>query len=53
MKRKIFFLVGLSLMLFFCGCETTKGAVDGVVKDSKNLWGALVAADQWMQKNLW
>ena len=44
----------------FAGCETVKGAGQGIAKDSKNAWhalagagGAIQKADNWIKKNLW
>ena len=42
------------------GCETVKGAANGIGQDVQNLsnpdkngWNALKKADDWVQKNVW
>lgn len=46
--------------VFFAGCETIKGAGQGIVKDTQNTWhalagtgGAIQRADNWIKENLW
>jgi len=63
MKKFIALALLLSLTLL-AGCETAAGAgkglacgvgstAEGVGKDSYNFFGSIMAADQWIRKNLW
>ena len=56
--------VGLLSALLICGCQTSKGAAVGVAattkgvaqglaQDSKDAWHGIIAADNWIKKNLW
>jgi hypothetical protein len=53
------FLVAV-LILSLTGCETVKGAANGMSKDMKNAsnpstngWNKLQEADYWVKNNLW
>lgn len=66
MENKKMFLLGI---LFLCilstaGCQTAKGASQGIgvtvagtakgaAEDSKNIWQAILRADDWIKENLW
>ncbi len=67
-KKIVLIIVPVLIAVFFCGCETVKGAAGGVVggvtsgvanaamgvpKDASNFWHALYRADGWLKKNLW
>jgi len=51
----------VSILIIFvflsAGCETTKGiakgVIEGVPRDAKNTWQAMLKADDWMKKNMW
>jgi predicted small secreted protein len=52
MRRKInlcWAIVLLLCVIVISGCETIKGAAQGMQKD----WATLKKADAWMRKNLW
>jgi predicted small secreted protein len=62
-KRLMVFLL-LAGLLFAAGCQTAKGAAQGVgatvdgtakgaVKDGRNLGSAIMALDDWIKRNLW
>lgn len=46
---KLIVLLGFVILLFFQGCETAKGAAEGMKKDLSSLKGV----DGWIQDNLW
>lgn len=47
--RGAFVVFSLLNMLLLFGCETIKGAGEGMKKD----WESAKKADGWMQDNLW
>jgi len=61
MYKKYVMLCALFLsLLSLTGCQTAKGAavgvgstVEGAAKDTQNLGAAIMAADDWIRKNLW
>ncbi|MFH1398222.1 MAG: hypothetical protein ABIH27_06725 [Candidatus Omnitrophota bacterium] len=63
-KKTVSVIACVLIVLFFCGCETVKGAAGGVAygvsgvamgvpKDASNFWHGLFQADDWIKKNLW
>jgi len=53
-KRTIFAII--VLMFTLQGCETMKGASNGMIKDIEKLRGedgVIKKADNWVKKNLW
>ena len=48
-KRSMFLVVVLMVVLAVQGCETLKGAQ----KDAKNLGANIQTLDQWMTEHLW
>lgn len=61
MAKKMKFSWGIVFLLLSAvlvnGCQTAKGiaygAVDGINKDSRNVWKFMQDADSWMKENLW
>ena len=49
MYSKMLIIVLFGLMVFFQGCNTLKGAKDGIKKD----WKELNKADGWLKENMW
>lgn len=66
-KKGILFCILISLVLLTNGCQTTKGIaqgmgytvegtkgmVEGMARDTTNLWQMILKADNWIKKNLW
>jgi predicted small secreted protein len=60
MSKKVHYLLLMILLMASTGCETVKGAANGLGQDVHNLsnpdkngWNALKKADDWVQKNVW
>ena len=60
MHFKWFLVIVLGLTFFLQGCETAKGAAQGLKQDVHNTWHAFSdkegwaqKADKWMQENMW
>jgi len=65
LRKEMFLICVLFLgLVFLGGCETAKGAAGGIgmtavgtaqgaASDTKNIWQAILKADDWVKNNLW
>ncbi|HLD82972.1 MAG TPA: hypothetical protein VI976_03395 [Candidatus Omnitrophota bacterium] len=57
LKRTAVVSILIIFVFLSAGCETTKGiakgVIEGVPRDAKNTWQAMLKADDWMKKNMW
>jgi len=53
MKQTILFLFLSVLLVSFSGCNTIKGAAEGLGKDTGITWQKAKKADDWLQKHAW
>jgi len=60
MLKSIRYLSLLIGLFIFTGCETIKGAANGMAQDihnagdpNKNGWNSISKADAWIQQNMW
>ena len=63
-KSNLFLLICFVSFLFFSGCETTRGAVEGTArtvvgtaegaaKDTMGVYAVIKAIDDWIRENMW
>lgn len=53
MKRFIFLAIFIAFAVAASGCNTVKGAADGLAKDFSTAWQKVKKTDDWLQKNAW
>ncbi len=53
MKRFTLLLACLLGLLLLNGCNTVAGLGEGISKDSKATWRALVEFGEWFEENTW
>lgn len=53
MKKVNLFLLLLAFLIAASGCNTIKGAREGLGKDAGITWQKAKKADDWLQKHAW